>query len=711
MPWLAEGLPGSPPLTSLISLLFLFTRFPAVLPLKEDELAPWSGSVGLAKGPALNAIIEAVASMHLDMLAADHYHSPPRLAPPSTAANGACPALQMPLSILGSLLRQQSLTPSRLQPDKTDLLTDGSDDSTLPKPNLPMKADSGAPNSPATSRRASTSSGTSTGEKPRRRTARPKTIYKLAQPPHPRGKLHIRPKVVLQLHQVIASRRPKPAYEVIPYTIFIPFSTRCKVRTYRGKSLTASDLLILKAEEYQSNEEEKSDEERFGSREVVGVICPGKEDKSGVTKTEVLMENGQSWEVTRTPNGGYEFLYTDDHGLTLRSRWVAKPPHLRRQSTMSSGSQASPVADDRKFTFSTISQNSRRHPIIATMTRDRIEVCDSYMMPSATSPPTPSVPSSTLPTPIATPSSIDMNSFMDTKDDRLPIETDDALRRFIVASGVWVAFCENWSPAYSVYSKGAAPPPLALSNTIRATPSRTVSMTYIDSPRSASPTSTIDDNKRTLPRIIRTHTQFLHSKTSASEIGSPVSSPIKTRSRRSNSTGNSDLFRNGSLRKRFGLALEDQPVPETEEERQSKRSIELLRVKELALLPPPTLSSDSNPLSPIPSIEPPMSPADPLPSPTLSNPRAKKTRSAYDPVPTAGLWDSGVVEGRGLKTRPTSLVVVNDKKKKAKRKEERSKSRDKPKEKKEKKEKDGRRKSEGLRTLFAGIFRKEKQAA
>jgi hypothetical protein len=662
--------------------------------------------------------------MHLDMLAADHLHPQPHLTPSTT--KGSCPALQMPLSVLGSLLRRQSPSPggsksnkstksTKTDHPKTDAHVDAYADAhasasasatapapATPRASPPMQPASGAPTSPGPSRRASTSSGTSTEKTKRHK--RPKTIYKLAQPPHPRGKHHMRPKVVLQLHQVVASRRPKPAFEVIPYTTFGPLSTRCKVRTYRGRSLTAADLVVLKAEEYHHNEEERSDEERFGSRDVVAVVCPGKEDKSGVTKTEILMENGQSWEVTRTPNGGYEFVHVDDHGLTLTSRWVAKPPHLRRQSSLSSASQGSPP-EDRKFTFSTISQNSRRHPIIATMTRDRIEVSDAYSMPCATSPSTPSAPSSPLPTPLPTPSSVDMDCFLDR--DRPLIETDHALKAFIVASGVWVAFQENWSLAYSMMKRGA-PPPIP-SNTFRTTPNtpnRTVSMTYLDTPRSASPSS-MDENKRTIPRIIRTHTQFLHSKTSESD--SPTLSPIKTRSRRANSTGNTDLCRNGSLRKRFGLALEDQPVLETEEERQSKRSIELLRVRELGLQLPPTLSQDASPLSPILSIE---APADPEPSPTLSDPRARKTRSAYDPVPTAGMWDSGVVEGKGtLRTRPTSLVVINDKKLKAKRKEQRSKSRDKTKEKQEKKVKDGRRKSEGLRNLFAGIFHREKHTA
>lgn len=647
------------------------------------------------------------------MLTADHHHSPPRRSP--SPADGSF--LQMPLSLLGSVLRKQNASPAPAASPATKAeSTDAALDSNT-EPKTLMRADSDGPVvSPPLSRAASLSSRGSTEEKPKKRAHRSKTAYNLAQPPHPRQKLHIRPKVLLQLHQVVASRRPKPVYEVIPYSILAPVSTRRLARSFRGREkLGAHDLLIVKAEEYESNEEEKSDDERWGARDVVGIICPGKEEKGSATRTEVLMENGTSWEVASMPNGGYEFSCTDDHGLSLKSRWVPKPPIIRRQSTMSNGSQgsASATTDDRRFTFSTISANSRRHPIIATMTQSRIEVLDSYTIPTATSPPTPSAT-----TPAATPSSIDMASFMDSKNERLPVETDEALRRFIVISGIWVAFCENWSPAYS-YSKTTCPPPLSTSATFKPSqPSRAVSMSFIDTPRSASPASTSDENKRTIPRIIRTGTQLLHRNASfnntASDAGSPVPSPtVKTRQRRSNSAGNAaDLMnRTGSTKKRFGLALEDQPVPETEEERQTKRSSEILRIKELALPSPSSALSPKSTLTPIPSAEPPASTRSP--SPASSNSRDKRRRSAYNPVTTAGMWDSGVSAKRRLRMRPTSLVVLNEKMEKAKRKEARSKSKDKSKpkekrEKKEKKEKEGRRKSESFKQLFTGIFRKEK---
>lgn len=40
------------------------------------------------------------------------------------------------------------------------------------------------------------------------------------------------------------------------------------------------------------------------------------------------------------------------------------------------------------------------------------------------------------------------------------------------------------------------------------------------------------------------------------------------------------------------------------------------------------------------------------------------------------MWDSGVTQGPGLKTRPTSMFVMNEKKRKQQKKDGRSKSKD-----------------------------------
>jgi hypothetical protein len=626
--------------------------------------------------------------------AAKHGHesSPPRAASPTN--NGSF-LLQMPLSLLGSVLRGQTPSPCQTIVDSHHVNPTADAPSTPTPPRDVMKISHNEPIIALTTSRPTSSSSNATDEKLRKRTPRPKTSYNIARPVHPRSKLHIRPKVLLQLHQVIQSQRPKPAYEVIPFSLLPHGTSRRFLRSFNTRErLGPHDLLIVKAEAYNSkDEEERSDEDRWGSRDVIGVIRPGKCEKGVTGATEICLNDGYSrWEVTDMPNGGYEFNSTDEHGLTLKARWVLKPAYARRVSSMTTATPLSPTfapePEDKKFTFSTISADTRRHPIIATMTRTRIDVMDSYAMPSATSPPTPSIPAYTQ-SPTTTPSTIDLNSFIDDLTDKLPIETDDALRRFILVSGVWVATKEFASDTHGLSST----PTLAPSATFHPPTHRTFSMSIIDAPRSPSPASTFDENRRSFPRMFKPSLERLPRRTSFISLTDVPASPastkttvataspvVKTRGRRANSTGTALHSMTGSMRRKYGLAFEDQTLVESTEERQLKRSVELLRIKELALPSPierPSAENSRPPPAVLPSpivIPPsePTSPASPLLSPPLpDSERFRKTQSAYAPITTTGLWDSGVTAGPGLKKRPTSMFVMNEKKRKQDKKSER----------------------------------------
>jgi hypothetical protein len=115
------------------------------------------------------------------------------------------------------------------------------------------------------------------------------------------------------------------------------------------------------------------------------------------------------------------------------------------------------------------------------------------------------------------------------------------------------------------------------------------------------------------------------------------------------------------MRRRHGLAFEGQAPAESEEERQIKRSVELLRIKELVL--PERSSSDvSTNRPPIPSAiitrpstdaPPPRTPPSQSSQPLDPSPaRSRKAQSTYNPtLTTAGLWDSSLPP----KPRPTSM--------------------------------------------------------
>ncbi|EDU45200.1 conserved hypothetical protein [Pyrenophora tritici-repentis Pt-1C-BFP] len=552
----------------------------------------------------------------------------------------------MPMSILGSVLRAQcpsqspaTVTSTLSNPTKTNDL-----DASTPGKDSIKTAQHEAITALAPQRSLSWASDAES-EKPRKRTPRSRTCYNLARPVHTRSKLHTRPKVLLQLHQIIASQRPRPAFEVIPCSLLPHGTTRRLARTFNTKEkLGPHDLLIAKAEAYNSQDsDEKSDDDRFGPRDVIGIISSKKCEKDLIETTEIFMDLGMSrWTVTQMPNGSYEFNSTDEHGLPLKARWVLKPANVRRTSSITKGSPPSPTAsqapDDRKFTFSTMSTNSRRHPIIATMTRNRIDVMDTYAVPTGTSAPTSTFASYTQ-SPTTESSYIEVDTFMDNLTAKLPIVTDDALRHFILISGVWVATREFTADPPSQSST-----PVLGSNAIFRSPSvRTVSMSALECPRSPSPTSTSDENRRSFPRTAR------HSLT-------------------------------GSLRKKHGVAFEDQTLVE---ERRIKPSVELLRIKELTLAAPierPSVESTRFPLAVIPSniVIAPSSEESGPPTPLLSSPfpspsvvdtdRSRNTKSTFAPVTTTGLWDSGVTEGHGLKKRATSMFVLNEKKRKQEKK-------------------------------------------
>lgn len=637
-----------------------------------------------------------------------HGHDAAPSQPASSPALDASFLVQMPLAFVGSLLRRQAPSPSQAAAASAHNAepTDNVPRATAPQQELMTATYDTGFASPTPSRPVSSGSSAATDDIIKKRAPRAKTTYTFARPARPvdpRSKLHIRPKTLLQIHQVIPSQRAKPIYEVIPFSLLTARSTRRLAQTFntRGR-LCPNDLLVVKAKAYGNKADETDPDDEWGSNDVIGVICPGKSEKEAA---EICMDDGTSrWEVTNLANGGFELNTTDDHGLTLRARWVLKIVHSRRVSGMSVPSQLSPTfppgQEDKRYSFSTIRPGSRRHPIIANMSRKGIEVCDSYSMPSATSPPTPGLPSYPQ-SPALTPTNTDMTSFMDNPKDQLPVQTDDALRRFIIVSGIWVAL-QNYQSTHQQPT-----PSLEQTATFRPPNHRAVSMTFLDTPRSTSPASTFEEKRRTIPKIFRTGKERIPRSTSFTEpspdssVATPNASPVrKTRSRRANSTGNTGLYSmTGSMRKRHAVAFEDQTLVESEEERQIKRSVEILRIKELSIpsvierpsLESPQLEPYTAPAIPSPAVIPPSSdgPTTPAPVPSLAllsapflsppptdSERARKTQSAFNPVDTAGLWDSGVTNRPGMKSRPTSMSVINDKRRKEEKKRERSKSKD-----------------------------------
>jgi hypothetical protein len=214
--------------------------------------------------------------------------------------------------------------------------------------------------------------------------------------------------------------------------------TRAITRVFKARhGLCVNDLVIFKAEKYNADEEEDEHE----TRDVIGLICKGRKDeqKAMGNKMRIHMASGKEWEAYPTAAGGYEFFTTDEHGLALTLRWVPKRLKDGKKACMKDGS--------RRFNFSIISPNTRKHPVVATLNKTGLEILDSYKLPKGS-----------ISTPLSTPKQVStiLGDVMEEEDGDASSEycvTDDALREIITVTSIWVTLKEGWSPNFRYDSK------------------------------------------------------------------------------------------------------------------------------------------------------------------------------------------------------------------------------------------------------------------
>lgn len=279
-----------------------------------------------------------------------------------------------------------------------------------------------------------------------RKSARHKTSYQFAHPAaHARHKrLKLRPKLLLQLQQVSQTPRPLPTLDVLPSTLYLPRLARKFPGMFRGRNgLGPNDLIVVMSELYGRTvsrvpeKQTSSEEEEDDHRDVVATICQMlHEDARLKGKAEICLNFGPVWEATPLASGSYEFVARTDNGVQVM-RWALRGGRNRRTSAPVGGP---PRESAKRFTFSIIDPNTRRHPVIASMTRNQLEVFDEYPMTVRSG------------TGHATPTS-GMSVVSDVSDepptDGNVVALDDGLRTLIIITGIWVAFREGWSHNFS----------------------------------------------------------------------------------------------------------------------------------------------------------------------------------------------------------------------------------------------------------------------
>lgn len=388
-----------------------------------------------------------------------------------------------------------------------------------------------------------------------------KTAFRLCHPPPLRvhkQRLHIRPRVLLQLQKVSKASRPTPIFEVLPSVVFAPRLARHFPRTFKGKAgLGVDDLVVVSSEDYEAQELHTHDvddlfDDKWDKREIIAAICqPSKNDSPyGQGETEICLNQGPSWTASQRKNGTYEFSSTDDFGNRTVARWVPRQPKSDRTASISS------TSEEKKFNFSILNPNSRRHAVIATLDHQTIEVSDQYSHPSTS---LSSQASSTATTSSSSVSeelkTLSTGSSLATRD---PIEVDDALRTLITITGIWVAFREGFSPnfKYGQPTQGLSTSPnLALGHKHR---SLSLNANQFNSNQLATPKSP----SRSLSSAKRTRASLQHTVSTSTVPLSPY--PPFTPPQRSVSAGTAFMQRISTRRSSTPKVIQLSPVGDLE---------------------------------------------------------------------------------------------------------------------------------------------------
>ena len=395
------------------------------------------------------------------------------------------------------------------------------------------------------SSKTSSIAGSALHSKGRRRSAsKNKTSFQLAHPPPAvkhRQRFSIRPRLLLQLQQISDSTRPVPALDVLPSVTFAPRLANKFPRLFKGKDgLGPDDLVIVRSQTYDAprgpeSKVERSSDGDWNNRDIVAAFCQVREGEgAALGNTEICLNHGPCWEATSTANGAYEFTSADGQGQRTVARWVPKPRLSRQRSVKTQErSGIASHAGVEKFNFSIINPDSRRHPVIATLTPQSLSICERYSVPS-----TPISPGCS---PIGHEDAQYIYCNETTAPSKTVMETDEHLRTVIVITGLWVAFREGYSPNfrynYPMVSSLAAA--RAQQQIQKSHPRRSLSISLGN--LASSRASNIDDGKLKRGSPLRPGITPSSSTSAVSTLASPTSSPAVPR--RTNSAGTAFLNR------------------------------------------------------------------------------------------------------------------------------------------------------------------------
>lgn len=337
----------------------------------------------------------------------------------------------------------------------------------------------------------------------------------------------IRPRLLLQLQQLAANERARPTIDVFPASLIAgplaaaPYIHRFP-RMFGAKGeLGPRDLILVKSENYTANEED-DDGSSNSRRQPLAVLGPG---RGQAEVGEIVLDDGSVWTCS-SQKSHYSFVHVDEHGSSTTVRWV-KRSAAKRVSSGSLSTGVSPVLppptpgsstdttdSDYRYTFSIINPHTRRHPILATLSSQSMEIYDEYTTPSSSanryppSRPVSGVIDSAGSSSRDLPSSPLSSNQSVTQRETHPI--DEYTKKLIMITGLWLAL--RLGPCLD--SADAGESTTHSQDTPRVTPSSTFQCTFQTLPRrqttsNASNTSSMPAQPTRIRRAMSTGAAFM----------------------------------------------------------------------------------------------------------------------------------------------------------------------------------------------------------
>ncbi|KAH7312159.1 hypothetical protein B0I35DRAFT_480642 [Stachybotrys elegans] len=290
----------------------------------------------------------------------------------------------------------------------------------------------------------------------RRRKSAPRssTRFALAHPApqflnKQRSLVQIRPRLMLQLQQ-LGPKRAVPAFDVVPSallvgSIIIPKLAKAFPRVFHVKpKLNQDDLLVVRNEDYTSPLDGPhaagDSEQPIDQRELVAVISPL--PQQGLDNVEIIMEDGSVWLSAALPNNSFEFTHTDPSGQITTARWVKR---LASSSSTGTLASARPSSPEPRWIFSILDPDTRKHPILGTLTASTLEIYDSYnVIPPMGGYSSPASPTHTVDTTLTVAGPLSPRATA--RDERVAVEVSENYKRLMLATAIWVSLRQSGWP-------------------------------------------------------------------------------------------------------------------------------------------------------------------------------------------------------------------------------------------------------------------------